>query len=394
LPTEVKGSIVVEHVWKRFHADRGRARANDQLVRLGRKLTGKPTRWKWVLKDVNLELEPGGALALIGINGSGKSTLLKLISRVTYQTAGYCETNGRIGALLEVRSGIQPLLTGRENIFLYATVLGLTRRQVAERFDKIIEFAEIEDAVDRQVKYYSSGMAVRLGFAIAAYLDSDILLVDEVLAVGDSNFQQKCLERITELVAEGTTLVFVSHDLAAVEAVCDRAMWLSEAVVRAAGPTRDVLTQYRSSIEEHSALAPSTDSGLKIRKVEITGPDGGDPMPSEDLLVTLVLDSPKAEQANFYLGVSQGSAMPIFVLQRALKFPQGEFELRCRMRGVPLPRGQYSLWMSSQRRQRSVLNHPWKPIANFNVFGTPLTKAPRGVMRLSPVYVDATWDIG
>jgi ABC-type polysaccharide/polyol phosphate transport system ATPase subunit len=398
LPTSANGSILVEHVWKRFRADRSGANLTDQMARVTARLRGRSARYRWVLKDVNLELEPGGSLALIGINGSGKSTLLKVISQVTYQTAGRCQTRGRIGALLDVRSGIQPILSGRENIYLYGTVLGLTRKQVSERFDTIVEFAEIENAIDRQVKYYSSGMQVRLGFAIAAYLDCDILLVDEVLAVGDANFQRKCLERISEVQAEGTTLVFVSHDLAAVEAVCDRAMWLSEAVVCAAGPTREVLAQYRSSIEQHSAQITPNESSLSIRKVEVTGPDGGDPTVGDDITVSIMINVPtnntgNQAQASFYLGVSQGTAMPIFVLQRDMKFPLGEFEVRCVMKHLPLPRGQYSLWLSVHRPGIRRVNYPWRPIGSFNVFGSSPAKPPRGVMVLSPVYVDSTWEI-
>ena len=271
MPTSADGTIVAEHLWKRFRADRGRPRLNDQLAKIGKRLSGKERDFRWVLKDVNLHVEPGGTLGLIGINGSGKSTLLKIINRTMYQTAGRCDTYGRIGALLEVRGGIHPLLSGRENIYMYGTILGLTRKQISARFDTIVEFAEVEDAIDRQVKYYSSGMQVRLGFAIAAHLDVDILLIDEVLAVGDANFQQKCLRRISEVVAGGTTLLFVSHDLAAVEATCDRAMWLTESVVRASGPTREVLAQYRGSIEEHAALVTSDEPGARVLKVEVNG---------------------------------------------------------------------------------------------------------------------------
>jgi len=349
--------------------------------------------YRWVLKDVNLEVSPGETVGLIGINGSGKSTLLKIISGAMYQTAGYKEVYGRMGALLEVRGGIMPVLTGRENINMFGSVLGLSRRQINAKFDTIVDFAEVGDAIDRQVKFYSSGMQVRLGFSIAAHLDADILLVDEVLAVGDANFQQKCLRRISEVVAEGTTLLFVSHDLAAVEAMCDRSMWLTDAVVRASGPTRGVVAQYREAIEEQAALVSEESSSLRVRKVEITGPGDGGAQSGEDAHVRLVLNAPAGGKARFYIGVSQGTAMPIFVNWKYLTFPAGDFELRSRMRNLPLPRGRYYLWLALLGQPGLAATQPWKPIGHFDVFGPGAVEGPKGVMILSPVYVDTTIEL-
>jgi ABC-type polysaccharide/polyol phosphate transport system ATPase subunit len=393
LPTSAKGSIVVEEVWKRFRADRGRPRLNDQLAKIGGRLTGKQRDFRWVLKDISFEVQPGGTLGLIGINGSGKSTLLKVISHTMYQTAGHCATYGRLGALLEVRGGIHPLLSGRENIFMYGTILGLSRRQVAERFDTIVEFAEVSDAIDRQVKYYSSGMQVRLGFSIAAHLDADILLIDEVLAVGDANFQQKCLSRIGEVVANGTTLIFVSHDLAAVEATCERALWLTEAVVRAAGPTRDVLAQYRGAIEEHAALTTTKEPSVRVLKIDVTGRDGGPPQSADEAIARLVLSAPKAGKAKFVIGVSQGTAMPIFVVRHEMAHPAGDFELRCTLRNLPIPQGHYSLWLAVVDSSDPHPAQDWRPVGAFDVFGPSAVRPPQGAMVLSPVYVDAAWDL-
>jgi len=394
LPTSADGSVVVDQVWKRFRADRGKPRLNDQLAKIGGRLTGKERDWRWVLKDVSFEVDPGQTMGLIGINGSGKSTLLKVISHTMYQTAGRCETFGRIGALLEVRGGIHPLLSGRENIFMYGTILGLTRKQIAARFDTIVEFAEVGDAIDRQVKYYSSGMQVRLGFSIASHLDVDILLIDEVLAVGDANFQQKCLRRISEVVADGTTLLFVSHDLAAVEATCEQAVWLTDAVVRAQGPTREVLAQYRGSIEESAALVPSADEvGVRVLKVEVNGLDGGPATSAADAQVRMVLAAPESGKAKFILGVSQGTAMPIFVIRHEMDFPAGDFEMRCVLKGLPVPQGHYSLWMAMLDSQDLHNVHGWRPVGSFDVFGPAAIRPPQGVMVLSPVYVDAEWDL-
>ncbi|MSO37761.1 MAG: ABC transporter ATP-binding protein, partial [Acidimicrobiia bacterium] len=181
----LEGSVKVDQVWKRFRADRGRRLLRDQISRatsLGR--SNRPDSWRWVLKDIAFEVEPGESVGIVGVNGSGKSTLLKIISGVMFPHSGHVETQGRIGALIEVMSGIHPDLTGRENVLVYGTLLGLGRKQISAKFDEIVAFAEIEDAVDRQVKFYSSGMKMRIGFAIAAFLEPSILIVDEVLAVG------------------------------------------------------------------------------------------------------------------------------------------------------------------------------------------------------------------
>ncbi|HXQ43278.1 MAG TPA: ABC transporter ATP-binding protein [Acidimicrobiales bacterium] len=391
MPTSADGTIIVEHVWKRFRSDRGRPNLRDQVAKIGRRLRGGGRDYRWVLKDINFELEPGGTMALIGINGSGKSTMLKVISRCMYQTAGRCETYGRIGALLEVRGGINPILSGRENIYMFGSLLGLSRRDINARFDTIAEFAEVTDAIDRQVKYYSSGMQVRLGFSIASHLDADILLVDEILAVGDANFQQKCLSRISEVVANGTTLLFVSHDLAAVEAMCERAIWLTEATTRASGPTAAVLGQYRGAIEEHAATA-SDGSSLRVLKVEVIGPDGGMARSGEDVMIRLALSAPEGGAARFFIGVSEGTAVPVFVARRLATFPEGDFEVKCALQNLPLPRGHYYVWLAVEWTGNKRPAQPWKPVGSFDVFGPTRVAPPKGVMVLSPVLVPATWE--
>ena len=397
MPTLPEGGIRVDNVWKRFRADRAHPNLHDQVVGLTRRIRESGPKWRWVLRDVNLHVEPGQTVALIGLNGSGKSTLLKIISQVTHQNAGSVESRGRIGALLEVRSGIHPDLSGRQNVYLYGAILGLTRKEIAARFDAIVDFAEIGDAIDRPVKFYSSGMQVRLGFSIAAFLEPSILLVDEVLAVGDAGFQQKCLNRINEVVQSGTTLLFVSHDLAAVHATCDRALWLANSVVRADGPTRDVLALYRSAVEGDAALSVVRDGdGATVVKAIVEGPDGGQVVSGGDVHVTLVLRMPEAGWGPLYLGVSEGTAMPVFVLRQVVHYGANEVRIHCTMRHLPLFRGRYSLWINmrgrnSEGKKRRYL--PWQPITNFEVFGPLPTEAPGGVMVLSPVHVDASWEI-
>jgi ABC-2 type transport system ATP-binding protein len=395
LPTLPNGTVRVEHAWKRFRADRTLPMFQDQILLFGRWLRGYRRPYRWVLRDVNLHVEPGKTYGIIGVNGSGKSTLLKMICQTTFPSAGSVTAAGRVGALLEVRSGIHPDLSGRQNIYLYGNILGMSRADVSARFDDIVEFAEIGEAVDRQVKFYSTGMAIRLGFAIAAFLEPDVLLVDEVLAVGDARFQQKCLERISQVVANGTTLFYVSHDLPTVEAVCDRAMWLADSYVRADGPAREVVSLYRQSVGEQAVLAADADTGVRLLKVEITGPDGGQILSGEEVNVRILAESEEPMFGAFHLGVSQGTAMPVFVIRYASSFPQGQFELRCRMQNLPLPKGRYALWgaMRAPRGSGISASLPWQPLASFEAFGPNVIRAPNGVMVLSPVYVPTEWEL-
>ena len=180
----------------------------------------------WALRDVSFELKESESLALVGANGAGKTTILKLLANITKPTSGVIETSGSLSALIELGAGFHPDLTGRENIFLNGAILGLGRQTIADRFDEIVDFAELERFIDTPVKRYSSGMIVRLGFAVASCVEPDILLVDEVLAVGDAAFQQKCLKRIHDLVDAGTSIIFVSHNFYLVQAVCDTALYL------------------------------------------------------------------------------------------------------------------------------------------------------------------------
>ncbi len=395
MPTLPNGTVLADHVWKRFRADRSRALFQDQMIRMGRRLKGQRREYRWVLKDVNLHVEPGRTHAIIGVNGSGKSTLLKIICQTTYPTAGRMAAVGRIGALLEVRSGIHPDLSGRQNVYLYGNILGLSRADIAARFDDIVDFAEVGDAIDRQVKFYSTGMAIRLGFSIAAFLEPDILLVDEVLAVGDARFQQKCLERISQVVANGTTLFYVSHDLPTVEAVCDQAMWLADSNVRADGPAREVVALYRQSVEEQAQLTSASDTGIRLLKAEVTGPDGGQVRSGEEVNLRFVVESEEPMFGAFHIGISQGTAQPVFVVRYATSFPEGQFEVKCRLQSLPLPKGYYSVWTAMKAPVASEIktSFPWQPVTSFEAFGPVGIKGPAGVMVLSPVYVPADWEL-
>ncbi|HWG41388.1 MAG TPA: ABC transporter ATP-binding protein [Gemmataceae bacterium] len=198
----------------------------------------------WALKDVGFELQAGETLGIVGRNGAGKSTLLKILSRITKPTIGEIELRGRVGSLLEVGTGFHPELTGRENIYLNGAILGMKRAEITRKFDEIVAFAEVEKFLDTPVKHYSSGMYVRLAFAVAAHLEPEILIVDEVLAVGDVEFQRKCMNKMGDVAGQGRTVLFVSHNMGAVQTLCKRAVLLESGQVKQIGTSRDVITEY------------------------------------------------------------------------------------------------------------------------------------------------------
>jgi ABC-type polysaccharide/polyol phosphate transport system ATPase subunit len=390
-----RGTISAENIWKRFLADKSYAQLRYKLQQIAK---GKIRRrgYRWALRDVNMVAEPGESVGLIGANGSGKSTLLKILTRVMYPYAGRVEVGGRVGALIEVAAGIHPDLSGRENVYLYGTLLGLRRSEVARRFDEIVAFAELEEAIDRQVKFYSSGMKMRLGFGVAAFLEPDVLLVDEVLSVGDATFQQKCLNRMRQVLSQGTTLVYVSHDLASVEATCTRGLWLHNGVTEAAGQISDVLASYRRSIEEAAESFGRGGLGIRVEKIEISGPDGQTPATDEPLTIRAIFDNENEDTIGtglkVFLGISEGTATPIFALRHDVDFPVGETELQCRLPRLPLPRGRFYVWLGVLREKGQDLL-PWQPIAHFDVAGKALGRTPRGIVRLAPIYVGAEWQV-
>jgi lipopolysaccharide transport system ATP-binding protein len=270
-------AVVFERVSKRYRIQPQRHAPRSWTSRL---LVGGALEDFWAVRDISFDVPHGQTLGIIGHNGAGKSTLLKLLSRITTPTSGEIRIRGRLAALIEVGSGFHPELTGRENIFLSGSVLGMRRREIAAKLDRIIEFSGVSSFIDTPVKWYSSGMYVRLGFAIAAHLDADVLLVDEVLAVGDAEFQAKCLGRIDELRRQGTTMIFISHDLTSVERVCDRAMLLQRGHIIAKGMPADITAEYHRRLAAGVADAPEPrtpalpPSGIELTGLEFGGTGG------------------------------------------------------------------------------------------------------------------------
>ncbi|MGB0767311.1 MAG: ABC transporter ATP-binding protein [Phycisphaeraceae bacterium] len=250
-------AIHVDRLSKRYRLGEGIAierTLGERLTSLAgagvSKLVGRASRRPaereafWALRDVSFEAEPGKVLGVIGRNGAGKSTLLKILSRITEPTAGRAIMRGRVGSLLEVGTGFHPELTGRENVYLNAAILGMKRREVSDKFDDIVAFAELERFIDTPVKRYSSGMYVRLAFAVAAHLEPEVLLIDEVLAVGDAGFQQRCLGRMSEIADGGRTVLFVSHDMGAVAKLCDRVMLMDGGRVQSISDPQTAVDAY------------------------------------------------------------------------------------------------------------------------------------------------------
>lgn len=235
-------AIKVDHVYKSFNVYYDRANTlKERVLFMGR---NKKKEKREILKDINIEIKKGEAVALIGVNGSGKSTLLKLMTKIIFPNKGTVETYGKLTSLLELGAGFHPDFTGRENIYFNSSIFGLTKKQIDKRLEQIIEFSELGELIDNPVRTYSSGQYMRLAFSVAINVDAEILLIDEILSVGDQHFQNKCFEKMNELKREGKTMVFVTHSMDSVKNLCDRAIWLYEGEVKMDGNSQDVIDEY------------------------------------------------------------------------------------------------------------------------------------------------------
>jgi ABC-type polysaccharide/polyol phosphate transport system ATPase subunit len=310
-------AIQFDHVTKIYRGAGGYRSLRDDVSDRLRWRTRQTTPRAAVnaLDDISLEVPIGQALALIGDNGAGKSTALKIISRITYPTSGHVSVRGRVGALIEVGTGLHQELTGRENVTLYGRILGFTGHDIRRRFDEIVEFAGIGSAIDQPVKQYSSGMELRLGFAIAAHLEPDILIVDEAISVGDAGFQHRCVERMSKLVREGRTLLFVTHNLAAVEALCDRTILLASGRIDLDGEPRQVVHEYlrrvHTDLVQRSASQVISGPGIDIEEVTLHDPEGrivSSIRPGDPLTVRIRFRAQgELESPQFSIGISDPS---------------------------------------------------------------------------------------
>jgi len=360
--------IVAQGVGKVYRL--GEARAYQVLRERIAELLAAPFRRRgdgasdemlWALKDVGFTIEESEVVGLIGKNGAGKSTLLKILSRITEPTEGRIDLYGKASSLLEVGIGFHPELSGRENIYLNGAILGMSRQEIRGKFDEIVEFAEIARFLDTPVKRYSSGMYVRLAFAVAAHLEPDILIVDEVLAVGDAAFQRKCLGKMRDMRSQGRTVIVVSHNMATVTALCERAIWLAEGRVRAIGPTAAIVSQYLSEgVQNDLVWTPrhGSHAAFEYHSVSIDAGDNQDSFPA-DAPIDVVYDFSITEtlpSARLVLLLRNEFGETLFVSsntdgtsRRAGTLRPGRHRLRCRIPGNLLAPGRYSI----------TVNHPF-----------------------------------
>jgi len=338
----------------------------------------------WALRDVSLEVKQGDVLGIIGRNGSGKSTLLKLISRITAPTEGRIILRGRVASLLEVGTGFHPELTGRENIFLNGAILGMTGAEIRRKFDEIVAFAEVEQFLDTPIKRYSSGMYVRLAFAVAAHLEPEILIVDEVLAVGDVAFQKKCLRRMNDVARDGRTIVLVSHNMLTVEALCTRALWLQGGRVMAMGEPHRIISQYlRTSFSplahqdwSDETRAPGNEQ-VRLHRASIR-PEGGavaDPVRVCDAFVMEFELWNLRPRTCLYVGVQLHNEHGILIFESApveatpwlgKPFPVGRFEFVCHVPANLLNAGVHRVTLVVSKNE-DVLLHKEEDILVFEV---------------------------
>jgi lipopolysaccharide transport system ATP-binding protein len=383
-------------------------RITERFKSLGRR--PKPQEF-WALRDVDFEVRRGETLGVIGHNGAGKSTLLKILSRITPPTEGDARLHGRVGALLEVGTGFHPELTGRENVFLNGAILNMKRREIQRRFEEIVEFADIGPFIDTPVKRYSSGMQLRLAFSVAAHLEPEILIIDEVLSVGDLAFQQKCLGRMEEASREGRTVVFISHSLPSVVNLCDRAIMLSQGKVTAAGKVGDVVDAYvgdvTSDLERGIRDRRTRHGNGKLRFIDVRFERDGQvidsPTTGEDFDIVLSFEKHTEEAlrgTRFNLTIlTLSDQTPLLDLDTAAT---GEFfseipaqgELRCTVHRCPLPAGQYyiDLRADSAGERLDALNHVAElTVAGGDFHGRGGTQ--ERLMDYRTVLVEHTWSL-
>jgi lipopolysaccharide transport system ATP-binding protein len=349
----------------------------------------------WALKDVSFDVKRGEVMGIVGRNGAGKTTLLKILSRITEPSEGRVTIRGRVASLLEVGTGFNPELTGRENIYLNGAILGMTRAEIKRKFDEIVTFAEVEKFLDTPVKRYSSGMYVRLAFAVAAHLEPEILVIDEVLAVGDIEFQKKCLGKMSQVASGGRTILFVSHNIAAIETICPRSIYLSSGALVADGPTKKVIPLYLEQRRApHGAARPRSiriQEGLAIEQVTAkeTLIRCGDPV---EISIDFRADVPgQIRECAVILSSATGTRIAVIDVRETdllpLRYKMGHFRMTVHITTLPLVDGDFTigLWLTTDQVSKNFFD-----LADIMVVVSPSTldfvpypAAVRGVVVLS-----------
>jgi lipopolysaccharide transport system ATP-binding protein len=410
-------AIIVENLGKRYtighqadgrdgmrHAIEAAMRApiNWMKTRQQRKLQRADF---WALRNVDFSVKQGEVVGIIGRNGAGKSTLLKLLSRITVPTEGRIRISGRIASLLEVGTGFHQELTGRENIFLNGAILGMTRSEITRKFDAIVDFSGIEEFLDTPVKRYSSGMYVRLAFAVAAHLEPEILIVDEVLAVGDDAFQKKCLGKMDSFANSGRTVLFVSHNMEAVQSLCKRGIWLESGRVRKDGKVNDVVEEYfDATCNELSFSCSNPDYGLSIQNVVLRNSRGdkcSQFRPGDDLIVEIAYDAQNRLDWPYVVIGIQGVNGSCFTANMLLdgRRPDvlvGSGKISCRFKSLPLLPQSYTVKMSLRMSNGSDMIINYQDVAYFSVAADLVEYGFQGqflsrASRSTPVVVPYEW---
>lgn len=379
--------VEVENLGKQFRRGESYDTLRDLLPGLIRKLAHRPSangdRWFWALKDISFSVRRGEVLGIVGANGAGKSTLLKILARILRPTVGRVVVRGRLRALIEIAAGFHPDLTGRENIYLNGAILGMKLSEIRAKFDEIVEFAGIGPFLDTPVKRYSSGMFARLGFAVAAHLEPDILVVDEVLAVGDAAFQAKCLGKMRDVATEGRTVIFVSHNVRAIIQLCHRAILLEKGVIIRDGPPTEVVEDYlaralNSGTGGAVTLSPPDTSPLVVERVRlINDRDETTSLFARSQPVIIELEGQVREAGRRFIIAIDVKTMDDLTLFRTHSFEQpasygilataGPFKLRCVIPQDLLPAGRYQLGLILAERGVREFAH-YRRALQFDVF--------------------------
>lgn len=410
-------AIAIENLGKRYSITHKSAK-DDGLRHALERAVRQPLAWVkserrrkpkqedfWALRGVSIQIEPGEVVGIIGRNGAGKSTLLKLLSRITVPTEGRIRIDGRVASLLEVGTGFHQELTGRENIFLNGAILGMSRNEIIRRFDEIVAFSEVEEFLDTPVKRYSSGMYVRLAFAVAAHLEPEILIVDEVLAVGDAGFQKKCLGKMGSFAQSGRTVLFVSHSLDAVRSLCQTGLWLKDGHIEMKGQAGEVIDAYLSSISQENPFScTNEDYGLTIEKVTLKN-DIGEKRnvfaPGEHLTVEICYTAQKRiEKPVLAIGII-GANGPCFTSNMILDghrpaYIEGKGKIQCTFRSIPLLPQEFSVKLKIQTTHLEEVIIPYQDVAYFRVAGDLAEYGYQGefwrwVRHATPVVVPYEW---
>jgi ABC-2 type transport system ATP-binding protein/lipopolysaccharide transport system ATP-binding protein len=349
----------------------------------------------WSLRDVSFTVAEGEALGIIGRNGAGKSTILKILAGITVPTTGVSRTRGRVAALLEVGTGFHPELSGRENMYLNGAILGMSRQDVTRRFDEIVEFSGVERFLDTPVKRFSSGMYLRLAFAIAAHLDPDVLVIDEILAVGDAEFQRRCLTRVEEAEREGRTVIFVSHDLEAVGHVCQRSLWLESGELRGSGPTHSMVRKYLASgLDVPGAENALIRSGpIVVRSVRVlpAREAASGPIMRDDAFRIRIEFEVRELVGSLNLAVYVTSSGGVRILDEALRdtfydeIPAGRYRAELHIPPM-LNVGDYTVGLWFGTEHEDILDEP--VVAPFTIYGGDLRRPDRAVILKLPFVVE------